>query len=250
MDLVTMAAASGMRARMEALEMLANNLANAATPGFKLDQEGYSLYVAPEPLDAAASASAPDPVLLPVIQRNWTDFRQAPLLVTGNPTDLAISGRGFFAIEGPKGPLYTRNGAFRISRDGGLVTAEGYAVRAAGGGTIQLVGNGPLEVSSEGEVRQNGQLLGRLEIVDFPRLEGLIKQGRNYFRPFDPSLAPVAATGYAIEQGKLEASNVSTPEAAVRLISILRQFEMLQRAVALGSEMNRRAIEELAKVNP
>lgn len=250
MDPLTVAAASGMRARMEALEMLANNLANAATAGFKLDRESYSLYVAPEALEAAWGGLGRTPLLSPVIERHWTDFRQGALTPTGNPTDLAISGAGFFVVEGPHGPLYTRNGAFRLSPGGVLETGEGYAVRAADGGRIQASGNGPLEVSPAGEVRQGGQLLGRLEVVSFAQPEHLARLGHNYFRAADPRLAPAPASGYSIAQGKLESSNVAVAESAVRLISILRQFEMLQRAMTLGGEMNRRAIEELARVGP
>lgn len=250
MDLLMVAAASGMRARMEALEMLANNLANAATPGYKLDRESYSLYVAQEAQEAALAGLAPDPVLAPVVQRNWIDFRQGTLVPTGNPTDLGISGPGFFVVKGPAGTLYTRNGAFMVSRDGLLVTREGYPVLGTGGQAIHLAGKGPVVVSPEGEVRQDGVVVGRLEVVDFAQPEGLTKYGHGYFRAASAQVAPAPATGYVIEQGKLESSNVSTPESAVRLIGILRQFEMLQRAVSLGAEMNRRAVEELAKVNP
>jgi len=249
MDPLTIAAASGMRARIEALEMLANNLANAATAGFKLDREAYSLYAAQEALEAAQAGLSPAASLAPVIEARWTDFRQGTLTATGNPLDLAISGPGFFVVEGPNGPLYTRNGAFRLSRDGVLETADGYAVRAAGGGQIRASAKGQIQVSPEGEVRQGGQSLGRLQIVSFPRPEGLAKFGHNYFRA-DARLSPAPAAGYSIEQGKLEASNVSTAESAVRLINILRQFEILQRAVSLGGEMNRRAVEELARVSP
>ncbi len=250
MDGITTAAASGMRARMEALEMLANNLANAATAGYKTDRESYSLYVAPEAMADALNGFGPMPSTLPLVERHWTDFTQGALTPTGNPLDLAISGNGFFAVQGPQGPLYTRNGGFRLSAAGVLTTADGYAVRAAGGNTIQAQGPEPLEISPEGEVRQNGQSLGRLEIVSFDRPEAIEKLGKNYFRALDPQAPPRAAAGFRIHQGKLENSNVGTPESAVRLINILRQFEMLQKAIALGAEMNRRAVEEVARVNP
>lgn len=250
MDGLTAAAASGMRARLEALEMLANNLANAATAGYKTDRESYGLYAAPEAIEQAVAGSSPAPSTLPVIERHWTDFNQGTLTPTGSPLDLALSGRGFFVADGPKGALYTRNGSFRLSRAGVLTTSEGYPVRAAGGRQIQALGTGALEVSPDGEVRQDGQALGRLEIVDFERPGSIEKLGRNYFRPADPQRSPSAAAGTTVHQGKLENSNVGTAESAVRLINILRQFEMLQRAIALGGEMNRRAVEEVARPNP
>lgn len=250
MDLLIIAAAGGLRARMEALDMLANNLANAATAGFKLDRESYSLYVAEEALRAASAGWAPAPALLPVTERHWTDFRQGALTATGNPLDLAISGPGFFVVEGPGGALFTRNGALRLSRLGQLETADGYPIVAAGGGRIQAPPGAPIEVTPSGEVRSRGQTLGRIEVADFVHPEALVKFGRNYFRAPEPAAGRKPAAGFQIEQGKLEASNVAAPEAAVRLVNLLRQFEMLQRAVALGGEMNRRAVEELARVNP
>src|ERR1044072_8466847 len=98
MDPFTAIAASGLRARMESLELLANNIANASTGGYKADRELYSLYAAPE-------AAAQDEVsVMPVIDTHWTDYSQGELRVTENPLDLALTGRGFFAVNGPTGP--------------------------------------------------------------------------------------------------------------------------------------------------
>jgi flagellar basal-body rod protein FlgF len=244
MDALTISAASGLRARMESLEMLANNLANAATGGYKRDREFYSLYLAPEALDG------PGPATLPVIERHWTDFSQGALRPTANPFDLAISGKGFFTVNGPAGRLYTRSGNFRLSAAGVLVSPEGYPVRSAGGGPLQAQSSAPIEVSPDGTVSQDGQVLGRLEIVEFSDPSILGKQGASYFRNTDPNAAPTAASGFEVQQGKLEGSNVAAAEGAVRLVSIMRQFEMLQKAIALGAEMNRRAVEEVARVGP
>jgi len=79
--------------------MLANNLANAATAGYKSDREFYSLYVAPEALEPALAGFSAAPATLPVIQSHWTDFNQGTLTPTGNPLDLALSGKGFFVAD-------------------------------------------------------------------------------------------------------------------------------------------------------
>src|SRR3954468_11041188 len=100
MDPLTGIAASGLRARMESLELLANNVANAATGGDKADREFYGLY---------KSTDADSDATMPVIERPWIDQSQGLVHGTGNPLDLALSGRGFFSVEGPRGPLYTRN---------------------------------------------------------------------------------------------------------------------------------------------
>jgi flagellar basal-body rod protein FlgF len=242
MDQITIIAASGLQARMDSLEMLANNLANAATGGYKTDREFYSLYAAPEAGDPNRA-----PATVPVIERPWTDFSQGMLQPTENELDLAISGKGFFAVNGPSGALYTRNGNFKLSPAGLLVTMEGYPVRASGGGTLQTVSTAPVEVSPDGSVAQAGQVLGQLEIADFADRSSLRKQGTSYFLNPDPKSAPTPAAGAEIHQGQLEASNVTPAEGAVRLVSLMRQFEMLQRAVSIGADMNRHAIEEVAR---
>src|SRR5690242_17135315 len=162
MDPLTVSAASGLRARMESLEMLANNIANSSTGGYKADREFYSLYVAPE-----AAASEPSPDTLPVIERPWTDLSQGELRSTGNALDFALSGKGFFAVNTAAGPLYTRDGSFRLSPAGLLVTAQGHAVRAAGGGTLTFSSAKPVEATPDGTLHQDGQVVGQLEIVDF-----------------------------------------------------------------------------------
>src|SRR6185369_13956277 len=105
MDPLTTTAASGMRARMESLDMLANNIANAETGGYKSDREFYNLYTSAE----ALAQGGEDASTLPVIERNYTDFSQGGMRATSNPLDLAIQGKGFFAVDSPAGVAYTRN---------------------------------------------------------------------------------------------------------------------------------------------
>jgi len=224
---------------MESLDLLANNVANSSTGGYKADREFYSLYVAPEAREDSSQT-------MPVIERPWIDLSQGVLQPTGNTMDLALSGRGFFSVAGPHGALYTRNGNFHIS-NGQMVTAEGYRVNGVGGTTIAAANGSPIEVASDGSVRQDGNLIGQLQVVDFPAGAGLSKQGTNYFRASDPALAPTMAPGTLVEQGKLEASNTGTADAAVRLVGILRQFEMLQKAVSLATDMSKQAIEQVGK---
>lgn len=238
MDPLTAMAASGLRARMESLELLANNVANASTGGYKADREFYALYAA---LESGAEAT------MPLIERPWIDLGQGVIHPTGNPLDIALTGRGFFAVDGPNGPLYTRNGSFRLAPDGTVVTPEGYAVRGDAGTPVVLQAGRAIDIAADGTVRQDGAIAGRLAIVDFSSANGLVKQGSNYFRVTDPAARPSASAASA-EQGKLESSNTGSAESAVRLVSVMRQFEMLQKAVALGGEMNRAAIDQVARV--
>lgn len=240
MDPLTTAAASGLQARMDSLDILANNLANTSTSGFKADREFYSTYLAPE------IANQSDPVVgeAPVVQRQWTDFAQGTLVNTGNATDFALSGSGFFAVNGPNGPLYTRNGNFSFSPQGVLVTAEGYPVRLVGGQTLQTQSSAPLQVQPDGQISQDGSALGQLELVDFKDPSQLNKQAGAYFQ----SSASGSATSAQVYQGKVESSNAAPAEAAARMVTLLRNFEMLQRAVKIGTEMDRQAVEEVARV--
>ena len=243
MDPLTISVASGLRSRMESLDMLANNLANAATSGYKKDSETYSTYMSAAALELGADA---DPVTaaLPVIERNWTDFSQGTLQETGNSTDLALLGEGFFAVQGKSGPLYTRSGHFQISGAGLLSTTEGYPLRLSDGTTLTVNSNEPIQISTSGDITQSGQNLGTLSIVRFKDPSSMARTGGTYYTS---SETPQAATGTDIHQGKLEGSNVSAPDSAVRLISIMRQFEMLTKTVQINAEMNKQAIEQVAK---
>jgi flagellar basal-body rod protein FlgF len=240
MDSLTAIAASGLRARMESLDLLANNIANTSTGGYKADREFYSLYVAPEAADNLPAAT------MPLIERQWIDLSQGPVHPTGNQLDLALSGAGFFTVQGPNGPLYTRNGSFRLAADGKLVTPDGYPVLGAGGSALTLNPAGTVEISGDGVVRQSGNTLGTIALADFADPAGLAKQGSNYFVA-DPAAKTSVPAKTSVDQGKLEDSNAGAAEGAVRLVGVMRQFEMMQKAVSIGNDMTKLAIEQVAK---
>jgi flagellar basal-body rod protein FlgF len=242
MDRLAAIAASGLRSRMESLEMLANNVANASTGGYKADKEFYSLYVAPEANENET------PSTMPLVEKPWVDLSQGTLQVTGAQLDVALSGKGFFTVNGPNGPLYTRDGAFHLAPDGKLVTSDGYAVRGAAGSPFTLSSTSPVDIAPDGSVSQNGSAIDQIAVVDFNSPDAISKQGSNYFRAVDPTATPAPASGTQVEQGRLEASNAGNADSAVRLISVMRQFEMLQKAVGMASEMDRQAVEQVAKV--
>lgn len=245
MDALTTAAASGMQARIESMDMLANNLSNTSSNGFKADREFYTSYLSPE------LAYQADPIVgeSPLIQKKWTDFSQGSLVPTGNQTDLALSGNGFFAVNGPNGTLYTRNGNFQMSPTGELVTADGYPVRLTGNQTLKTQSNDPITVSPDGQVSQSGTTLGQLELANFQDPNRLTKFAATYFAPDDPANGPDAPATAQVLQGKTEASNATPAEASARMITLLRHFEMLQHAVKIGADMNQQSVQEVAKVS-
>jgi flagellar basal-body rod protein FlgF len=245
MDPLTSAAASGIRARLESLDMLGNNIANSSAPGFKADREFYGLYLSAE---AADSPSATNPTILPVIERQWTDFSQGSLTPTGNPLDLALNGQGFFVAQSPSGPVFTRDGRFRLSLKGELQTQDGYKIQGQDGKPILLDNTRPVEIGSDGTLRQDGQDVSRIALVNFPDPAALAKRGNNYFRTDLSTMPPASAPQAEIQQGKIEAANSQPAESAVRLVNILRQFESLQKALSIGADMNRRAVEDVARI--
>lgn len=249
MDQIAATAASGLRARMEALDILSNNLANSNTGGFKLDREFYSLYQGAQTVPAAGQ----QPTTLPVIQKGWTDFQQGVITPTGNPLDLALSGKGFFAVEGPSGPLYTRNGTFKISTTGVLTTMDGYPVHGVAPPNqppkkIQTVSQNAIQILPDGTVQQDGQSLGQIELMNFANTDALNKEGNSYYRLSDPKVKGTPAKDVTVSQGKIENSNVAPAESAVRLVDLMRQYEMLQKAVNVAADMNKQAIDQVARV--
>lgn len=243
MDQLTATAASGMRSRTEALDLLANNISNSGTAGYKSDREFYNLYV---------SSEADGQSTMPNIERNWIDYSQGTVKETGDPLDVALSGKGFLTADSPNGPLYTRNGSLKLSATGVLQTADGYPVHAnTKTGYIQAqlgADSGALQIQKDGTVVQDGQTLGVLTLAEWTKPDALAKQGGTYFRLVDSNLKPSAAGGVEVLQGRLESSNASPSDSAVQLVGVLRQFEALQKALSLGAEMNKKAVEDVARI--
>jgi flagellar basal-body rod protein FlgF len=234
-DPLLISAASGMKARMESLDMLANNIANSGTSGFKADREFYNLYQQE----------------LPLVENRWTDFSQGTVLATGNALNLALSGPGFFALNGPAGTVYTRNGNFQISKSNQLETPDGYTLRNTldQGRPIRVDPAQDIVIGKDGTVAQGGQPVGKIEIGQIPTAaDQVAKLGTSYFALVSGAgtATPVPAT--EVLQGQLEQSNVPVADFAVRLVNVMRQFEMLQKAMNIGSQMSKEAIQEVARV--
>ena len=247
MDAIGIAAASGLRARMESLDILANNLANAGTAGYKADRERYTTYWAAEStsaLDAGRGGAG----VSPVIERNWIDFAQGALTRTGVPTHLAVTGPGFLTVKRGDETLYTRNGELQVSPRGTLVNGEGLDVLGADGQALRVEAAQLLEIRADGSLWQAGAQTGQLQLTEFSDPQALQKAGHNYFRWSGPADQVRAGAATRVLQGTLEGANTGPAEGAVRMVNVLRQFESLQKALQLGSEMKRRLVEEVAKV--
>jgi len=248
MDPLTITAAAGMRSRLESLDLLANNLSNTSAPGFKADREQFSLYLAEETAEAQDDGTGVAQPFSPVIESHWTDTTQGELRSTGNSGDLALSGKGYFQVNGEDGPLFTRDGRFTITKDGKLLTENGYEFSSTDGKPIQVDPSLPVTVDPDGTVRQQGLEVGRLKTVDWPAETASQKQGSGTFQLDSKSLQGLLDSNAQVRQGYQEQSNLSPAEASVRLIETLRQFEALNKAAQIGEDMSRHSVEDVARV--
>jgi flagellar basal-body rod protein FlgF len=247
MDTLIAMAASGMRSRLESLDILANNLANSNTSGYKADHEAYQLYVGAGSTDDWNDNQFPASSM-PALGRDWIDMSQGTLIDTGSMSDVALSGPGFFAVQTSSGTLYTRTGSFRVSKQRQLTTKEGFAVLGVGGQPITLDPDQPWTVSTNGSVTQSGAAIGTLQVVTSDSPSALVKHGGTYFA-LEPGANMSAVASPSMVQGKVEESNVPAAQAAVKLVGVMRQFEMLQKAVRMAGDMDKQAIEQVAKVS-
>lgn len=234
------AALSGNVASLQRLDTLSNNLANINTPGFKRDNMAFEALVA-----AASSAQQGNegPVLSGTLFT--TDFSAGPVKQTGNVFDIAIDGDGFFAVETPDGPAYTRQGNFRLNGEGRLVTVDGYSV-LAGGAPVDIVG-GNVDINEKGEILVDGGQVGTLDVVDFPKPYALQKKGSALFTP-TAGATPGPSEKALVRQGHLEDSNVNSVLEMARLIETTRYFESCQKAIRSYDEMAAKAANDLGKL--
>jgi flagellar basal body rod protein FlgG len=226
MDPLIANAASGMRSRIETLDVLANNIANAGTTGYKADEEAYNLYFSSGAW-AGYDEGRPPGSEMPTVERNWTDFSQGTIVPTGNSADLALASPGFFTVDGGSGLMYTRNGHTSLLNFTSGCNIEG-ALRIEHYWTFV----GPQNCISICSLQPAGfcnvkVTVAQLAIADSNNLEVIEKRGSGYFR-FSPDTKLQPSTLPNILQGNIEASNVAPAYTAVKLVGVMRSFEMLQ----------------------
>lgn len=228
------------------LDIAANNVANADTVGFKVEQ----LMVGTE----RAAGARNDPIKAPAsfVLDNGVgrDFRAGEMRVTGNTFDLAVEGEdAFFSIGAPQGERYTRDGRFTTDPQGRLVTQQGFPVLGEGGGEILLdPRKSAPSISADGIVTQDGERVGRIGVVRFPALSALSKEGDNLYANAS-NQQPEAAPDARIRQGVLEGSNVKPVVEITNLIEITRAYERISKMIDQSTELSRRSVERLGRVS-
>lgn len=245
MDSGYYSACTALISRMQALDTIANNLANTSTAGYRAEHNVFSSVLASKggladtALDQAVNNYG-------IMSGTTLDQSQGALQKTGNELDLGIEGPGYFVVQTPNGPMYTRNGAFQVSSKGQLVTALGDAVMGDKGVITMMPG--AVSISADGTISSNGALSGKVRVVEFPAGTQLSSAGDTYYSA--PANTAITATNSDVRQGMIESSNVNPVASMVELVTAQRSAEMMQRALSMfNSEIDKTATQDLPKVS-
>jgi flagellar basal-body rod protein FlgF/flagellar basal-body rod protein FlgG len=245
MDSGYYAAMTGLVARTQALDTAAANLANAQTPGYRAEREFFrSVLLGPDAADSQLGATVNNYGLL---GGDRPSMAQGALEPMGNPLDLAIEGQGFFMVQTPNGPRYTRDGTFHRAQNGQLVTQAGEPVISQAGRPI-LIPPGEVTVGADGAISVAGGVVAQVGVFAFPAGTELTPEGANrYVAP--QGTKATAATGASIHEGALEAANQDVVQGSLDLVMMQRQAEMMQRALTVfHTEFNKFATEDLPRI--
>ena len=260
---------SGAISQQRKIDTLANNIANANTPGFKKDhlsfkehltvlEKGHQDIDLPnkefKPEDFYKSYDAENSYVK--VAGSFTDFKQGSLIPTNNPLDLAIKGKGFFELLTPNGVRYTRSGIFSPNKDGNLVTATGNKLlsQLEKGPDLKKpeerlikITPGQITITPEGEVHINKKLISKISLVEFKDIHALRKEGNSLFINKDINNITDSPEKSNILQGFVEQSNVNPVGEISELLKTYRHFESLQRAIKTYDNIGGRAVNEIAK---
>jgi flagellar basal-body rod protein FlgF len=209
------------------LDVIANNLANTDTPGFKGDILSFD-----DTLKATRTI----------------DFTQGPLRQTGNKLDVAIQGEGFFQVLTPQGIRYTRDGNFTLDSNGEIITQQGFPVMGDGGPiAIPITGN-DIGISQTGDIEVDGATIDRFKVVTFADLNKLDKQGNSLFVYQGPQTDQRPATQATVHQGALEQPNTAVVKEMSKMVETMRLFEAYQKVIQSFDETDTKAINEIGLV--
>ena len=224
---------SSISALMREYETITNNLANVSTAGYKRRCNAFSKSL-------QGQMSGADKYLAGNIELNSTlDFSQGNLSETERTLDFALYGKGFFVIETPNGPLYTRNGIFQTNQNGQIIDLQGRIV-AGDSGPITIPNNmiSQVSVSSDGSISAGGISIGKFQLVDFEDNENkLVPTGDSCYRMPDKNIQPAASENIIVKQGSREVSNVKMIEELVDMIMVTRLYEANMKFIGARKEV-------------
>jgi len=239
MDRGVYAIVSGAIGQELRMDIVAKNLANAQTVGYKQEKTLFSSLLAKSVAGAHKKAQA-DKVFSRV-GGTFLDWKSGAGRPTGQATDLTLDGEGFFVIQTPRGPEYTRAGNFVLNDKHQLVTLDGAPVLGQSG-PMQIPA-GKLLVNGQGEITVDGATVDTLKVVKFKDLASSVRVGERFITKG----GVVPATETNVGQGRLEESNVNAVEQLIALIEINRQYEAAQKVVQSMDEAAHLAVTDLAR---
>jgi flagellar basal-body rod protein FlgF len=237
-------AAAAMNANARWQEAITENLSSSSVPGYRKQVVSFSA------VEAGLNASAPGinaPRHVIPSATASTNYLQGDVRTTGNQMDFAIDGQGFFEVKLPNGALaYTRDGEFHLNAGGQIVTKQGYAVLGENGpAPFDLNNPSPITVAHTGEISQDGEVKGRMILVEFKDVNALRPIGGGYFLADRAAPVPASTVTSTIRQGVLETANTSSVTEMSNLIVAMRMFEANQRVLQTHDELTGRVISDL-----
>lgn len=264
---------SGAIAQQRNVETIANNVANANTPGFKRDQLAFKEYMTAldkgvEEIDLPNKEWSPEDFYRSYgaehsqvkVDGSYTDFEQGQLSPTGNHFDIALRGEGFMEVLTPGGIRYTRRGSLSLDIDGHLVTDQGFKVlkKLEPGADpanppqpndrfIKFTQQGQVSITLQGDVISGQNQIGSLSIVEFQDRHALRKEGHSLFINPNPENIKREDIKTAVHQGFMEQSNVNAVAEMSQLIKANRNFESIQKVIKAYDNMSAKGVNEISK---
>lgn len=205
------AATVGAMEQQKRLDIIANNIANANSPGYKKDGVHFSDF-----LD----------------QASYTNKTQGQIRETGNKSDIALFGDGYLKVQSDRGILYTRAGNLTVDSSKTLVTQDGWPVLGKNG-PIKVEDTADMRIEDNGQVFDENTLTDTLDIVQFPADAGLKKVFGSYFQPSATDTETTPAIDCSVRQGSLEGANLNPIEEMVQMVETMRNFEAYQKTIQI-----------------
>ncbi len=234
------------------MDVVANNVANVNTNGFKADRSLFAEHLMPGAHED--NFVGRDRALSFVHDRNsFHDFSQGSSEQTKNPLDVAIDGGGFLVVQTPAGERYTRDGGLQINNQGQLVTAAGHPVLGTAGPIVFQQTDHDIAIATDGNVTvvdgsdRTDLVRGKLRLVSFARAQQLLKEGSNLYSAGEGS-APQADITSQVRQGFIEKSNVNSVTEMSRMIEVTRTYTQISALLQQQSDLHKSAIDKLADV--
>ncbi len=239
------------------LDVIANNLANSSTNGFKKDNyafhDTFQRFAHDFLVDDKPYVRANDLWPKPYIQARprmggqYSDMSQGSMQVTGNPLDLALVGEGFLKVRTPQGDFLTRNGSLQLSADGRLITEQGFEV-LGGGSAITLPRDNKILIDAKGIISADGSQIGALDVVNVSDPKSVEKVGKSLHRIRKGSNATeIPAENMQVQQGYLEKSNVEIVGEMVNMMEAQRAFEINQKIMTTTDSMESLVINKVGQ---